>query len=119
MFHINLNAPMDLIMKVTDRRKPPRDFFHALPGTLHVSMVVACAWLLNFTKLQVQICGEDIESSLSSVFEAMGYCPQHDALWPSITVAEHIAGYAEIRGIRQDQIQWREITPFTNYLHYP
>ena len=38
------------------------------------------------------------------MFETMGYCPQHDALWDNITVAEHIAGYAEIRGIRRDQI---------------
>lgn len=54
---------------------------------------------------KVQICGENIQSSLSSVFEVMGYCPQHDALWQNITVAEHIAGYAEIRGIRRDQVK--------------
>lgn len=54
---------------------------------------------------KVQICGENIQSSLSSVFETMGYCPQHDALWDNITVAEHIAGYAEIRGIRRDQVK--------------
>ncbi|KAG0725814.1 ATP-binding cassette sub-family A member 5 [Chionoecetes opilio] len=57
------------------------------------------------SKGRVQICGQDIDSSLSSVFEALGYCPQHDALWANITVAEHIAGYAEIRGIRRNQIQ--------------
>lgn len=54
---------------------------------------------------RVQICGEDIQSSMSAVFETMGYCPQHDALWGNITVAEHIATYAEIRGIRKDQIK--------------
>ncbi|XP_076036080.1 cholesterol transporter ABCA5-like isoform X2 [Oratosquilla oratoria] len=53
---------------------------------------------------RVQICGEEIRSSLSQVFETLGYCPQHDALWRSITVKEHIETYAEIRGIAQNQV---------------
>lgn len=67
----------------------------------NVTMYVAI-YLIN---LQVQICGENIQSSMSEVFETLGYCPQHDALWQNITVAEHVAGYAEIRGIRKDQIK--------------
>lgn len=57
------------------------------------------------TKGKVQICGETVSSSMSSVFEAMGYCPQHDALWKNITVAEHIECYAEVRGVQEDQVK--------------
>ncbi|XP_047474330.1 phospholipid-transporting ATPase ABCA3-like [Penaeus chinensis] len=57
------------------------------------------------TKGRVQICGDDIQSGLSNVFQKLGYCAQHDVLWKNITVAEHIACYAEIRGVHPDQIQ--------------
>lgn len=68
---------------------------------------------IHLIDLQVQICGEDIQSSMSAVFETMGYCPQHDALWGNITVAEHITTYAEIRGIRKDQIKSYGIVSFS------
>lgn len=57
------------------------------------------------TKGRVQICGDDIQSGLSNVFQKLGYCAQHDVLWKNVTVAEHIACYAEIRGVHPDQIQ--------------
>ncbi|XP_069935833.1 cholesterol transporter ABCA5 isoform X2 [Cherax quadricarinatus] len=57
------------------------------------------------TKGKVQICGENVASSMSIVFKAMGYCPQHDALWKNTTVAEHIECYAEVRGIQKDQVK--------------
>ncbi|KAK3894585.1 hypothetical protein Pcinc_001659 [Petrolisthes cinctipes] len=59
----------------------------------------------NPTKGRVQICGDDVQSSMASVFETMGYCPQHDALWPNMTVSEHIRIYSEIRGVRKDQVK--------------
>lgn len=34
----------------------------------------------------------------------IGYCPQHDALWSSLTIREHLNVYASIRGISNDQI---------------
>jgi ATP-binding cassette subfamily A (ABC1) protein 3 len=30
----------------------------------------------------------------------IGYCPQHDAIFPLMTVEEHLAFYAKIKGIR-------------------
>ena len=53
---------------------------------------------------KVQICDVDVDSSLSNVYENLGYCPQHDALWKNITVEEHVRCYAEVRGIHEDQI---------------
>lgn len=68
--------------------------------------------VIYLNDFQVQICGEDIQSSMSAVFEMMGYCPQHDALWSNVTVAEHITGYAEIRGIRKDQVKLYDILSY-------
>ena len=47
----------------------------------------------------MQVAGHDIISNQSDAFQALGYCPQHDALWRNITVREHMEAYAAIRGI--------------------
>ncbi|KAK7082389.1 ATP-binding cassette sub- A member 5 [Halocaridina rubra] len=54
---------------------------------------------------RVQISGTDVTSSLSKVFGNLGYCPQHDALWNKITVAEHIECFANIRGVKEEQVK--------------
>nr|QST14978.1 ABCA5 protein [Diaphanosoma celebensis] len=53
---------------------------------------------------RVRVAGHDITSNLSAAFKALGYCPQHDALWRNITVREHLEAYAAIRGIEPAHI---------------
>ena len=31
----------------------------------------------------------------------LGYCPQEDALWPSLTVKEHLVVFAAVKGLRK------------------
>ena len=45
-----------------------------------------------------------MRSSMSKAFEAMGYCPQHDSLWETITLREHLECYALVRGIPKDKV---------------
>ena len=33
------------------------------------------------------------------VYQLMGVCPQHDVLWPSLTVREHLELYATLKGV--------------------
>ncbi|KAK9876012.1 hypothetical protein WA026_011128 [Henosepilachna vigintioctopunctata] len=56
------------------------------------------------TRGRVQICGKSITSNMNDVFQLLGYCPQHDALWKNITVREHLECYAAIRGVPRNQI---------------
>ncbi|XP_067671428.1 cholesterol transporter ABCA5-like [Haliotis asinina] len=51
---------------------------------------------------KVIVAGNNVRSSMSSAFQAMGYCAQHDALWDNITVHEHLEFYGMIRGLRQE-----------------
>ena len=44
------------------------------------------------------MAGHDVRSSLSSAFEHMGYCPQHNALWEEVTLEEHLRCYAALQG---------------------
>ncbi|XP_065570568.1 ABC-type organic anion transporter ABCA8-like [Artemia franciscana] len=54
------------------------------------------------TKGKVIIDNKNIKSSLSVAFQALGYCPQFDAQWKNITVAEHLEAYCDIRGVQKD-----------------
>uniref|UniRef100_A0AAR5Q584 ABC transporter domain-containing protein n=1 Tax=Dendroctonus ponderosae TaxID=77166 RepID=A0AAR5Q584_DENPD len=56
------------------------------------------------TSGRVFIGGQSISSNSNSVFQLLGYCPQHDALWKNITVREHIEIYAAIRGVSHGDI---------------
>ncbi|XP_014681850.1 PREDICTED: ATP-binding cassette sub-family A member 8-A-like [Priapulus caudatus] len=59
----------------------------------------------------VTVGGYNVVSCMSEAYEAMGYCPQHDAIWPNITLREHLICYAAMRGVQPTQI-----THTTNYL---
>lgn len=48
----------------------------------------------------------DSEASLSQQEEDMvkllGYCPQENALWPSLTVREHLEMFAAVKGLGKE-----------------
>lgn len=53
---------------------------------------------------QVQIGGHDVIVNKADAFKTLGYCPQHDALWKTLTVKEHLEVYAAIRGVQPKDI---------------
>lgn len=36
-------------------------------------------------------------------FGRLGYCPQDDALWPDLTVREHLDLYAAVKGLAKEE----------------
>ncbi|XP_041362792.1 cholesterol transporter ABCA5-like isoform X3 [Gigantopelta aegis] len=69
--------------------------------TTTLNMIIAET---SATKGKIIVAGHNVHSSTSEAFQAIGYCPQHDALWPSITLKEHLACYAAIKGIPRGDI---------------
>ncbi|XP_041352800.1 cholesterol transporter ABCA5-like [Gigantopelta aegis] len=57
------------------------------------------------TRGKVIVAGHNVHSSMSEAFQALGYCPQHDALWDSITLKEHLECYAAIKGVPKEDIE--------------
>lgn len=56
------------------------------------------------TEGRVELCRQAVQSSLSNVGKEIGYCPQQDALWPKVTLREHLRLYARIRGCETTRI---------------
>eukprot|EP01138_Halocafeteria_seosinensis_P011391 gb/GECG01011634.1/.p1 GENE.gb/GECG01011634.1/~~gb/GECG01011634.1/.p1 ORF type:complete len:2040 (+),score=216.84 gb/GECG01011634.1/:1-6120(+) len=51
------------------------------------------------------IYGYSIESDLSEIRKQMGICPQHDVLWPDVTVKEHLQYFAGIKGVAPKEVE--------------
>lgn len=49
------------------------------------------------TSGEVYICGHDATNQLGSCYKHIGYCPQSDIVWESLTVEEHLAFYARMK----------------------
>jgi len=45
------------------------------------------------------VCGFDIRTQMSKVYEAMGVCPQFDILWPLLTVGETLRFYCKLKAV--------------------
>lgn len=52
---------------------------------------------------EVQIAGYNILDNFDEARKLIGYCPQHDAVFPLMTVEEHLWFYANIKGIPQNR----------------
>ena len=59
---------------------------------------------INMTSGTAIIGGKDIRTSLKSVRQGLGYCPQFDALIERMTSREQLWMYARLRGVPEKQI---------------
>jgi ABC-type multidrug transport system ATPase subunit len=50
-----------------------------------------------------QVSGYDILTQMEDVYLNIGICPQHDILWPDLTVEEHLLFYARLRGVSPEE----------------
>jgi len=46
------------------------------------------------------VFGHSISTSRRQVYQCLGVCPQHDVIWPELTVLEHLHLYAELKGLK-------------------
>lgn len=51
------------------------------------------------TNGNITIAGFDIQTNFKEARQMIGYCPQKDAIFPLLTVEEHLWFYAKIKGI--------------------
>ena len=48
--------------------------------------------------------GRDVERDSAEIRTFMGMCPQHDVLWPDLTVYEHLEFFGKLKGIRLGEL---------------
>jgi len=55
------------------------------------------------TSGEISIAGHNVNTDFGEARKLIGYCPQHDAIFPLLTVEEHLWFYAKIKGIPEDR----------------
>lgn len=45
------------------------------------------------------VAGKDIRTQTQAIRENIGICPQHDCLFPQLTVREHVQFFSKIKGL--------------------
>lgn len=64
--------------------------------TTTISMLTG---LITPTSGTMNIFGRDVSTQLGEVRKDLGVCPQHNVLWPELTVREHLQIFSEIKGV--------------------
>lgn len=57
------------------------------------------------TNGEIMIQGHDVQKEFTKARKLIGYCPQHDAIFPLMTVEEHLWYYARVKGIHPERRQ--------------
>lgn len=50
------------------------------------------------------IYGRSIRYNMEAIRQSIGFCPQHNILWPSLTPREHLRVYAVIKGVEESKV---------------
>ncbi|CAN8286970.1 unnamed protein product [Cochlearia groenlandica] len=67
-----------------------------------ISMLVG---LLPPTSGDALIRGNSILTNMDEIRKELGVCPQHDILFPELTVKEHLEMFAIIKGVKEDSLK--------------
>lgn len=51
------------------------------------------------------VAGRDVTADMTNIRHTLGVCPQHDILYPDLTVREHLRVYAVLKGVSRSKVQ--------------
>jgi ATP-binding cassette subfamily A (ABC1) protein 3 len=51
------------------------------------------------------VFGRSIRTDMATIRQSIGFCPQHDVLYPELSVWQHLEFYGRIKGITEDKLQ--------------
>lgn len=74
--------------------------------TTTISMLTG---LIEPTSGTATFYGQDVYDNVGTARNSLGVCPQHDVLWPELTVAEHLYTFAAIKGVPPGEVA-REVS---------
>jgi ABC-type Na+ transport system ATPase subunit NatA len=73
-------------------------------GAGKTTLISMLTGLIPPTNGDAWIYGKSITNEMQDIRGSLGVCPQHDVLWPDLTVKEHLMFFAGIKGMPQKEI---------------
>jgi ATP-binding cassette subfamily A (ABC1) protein 3 len=68
------------------------------------TLIGALTGLTSITAGDARINGYSVRNRLSHVRQSIGVCPQHDVLFPTLTVREHLRLFSSMKGVPAEQV---------------
>jgi len=69
--------------------------------TTAISMLTG---LIEPTSGTATFFGQDVYENITAARASLGVCPQHDVLWPELTVSEHLTIFSAIKGVPPEKV---------------
>jgi len=73
-------------------------------GAGKTTTIAMMTGLIPVTGGRCTINGKNVETEMEEIRKDMGVCPQHDILFPELTVREHLSMYAKFKGVPGRQV---------------
>ena len=73
-------------------------------GAGKTSLISVLTGLYAPTSGRISIFGHDIRTEMDKIRKRLGVCPQHDILFPKLTVKEHLRLFATFKGMEESAI---------------
>ena len=51
------------------------------------------------------VAGRDVNTDMVNIRHSLGVCPQHDILYPDLTVREHLRMYAVLKAVPSSELK--------------
>lgn len=73
-------------------------------GAGKTSTIQMLTGMFEFSSGSANVFGKDIETEMDDIRQFMGVCPQHDILFPDVSVKEHLELFAVFKGMDKKDI---------------
>jgi len=73
-------------------------------GAGKTSTIAVLTGMLRASDGHASILGMDVATEMGAIRQDLGVCPQHDILWPQLTVGEHLRLFCAFHGVRKNWI---------------
>ncbi|CAK4080889.1 unnamed protein product, partial [Aphanomyces euteiches] len=74
-------------------------------GAGKTTLISMLTGMIPVTSGDATINGLALNDDFSEIRQSLGMCPQHDVLYPELTVQEHLMFYGKIKGYRGDALK--------------
>jgi ATP-binding cassette subfamily A (ABC1) protein 3 len=61
--------------------------------------------MLEIDKGDAIVYGKSVRHDNAAVRQMIGFCPQHNILWPELTCVQHLYFYAALKGVPRDEVE--------------
>lgn len=96
---MKLGIPIWMVLVAHIESWALRQLTFCIPRPFQTTLLAMLTGMTPVTGGSAFIVGRDVVEDMSNIRNSLGVCPQHDILYPTLTVREHLRLYAVLKGV--------------------